>query len=229
MAILYACIYGRIIKKGLKSPDNRQEYAIIRNENSKQRLVYVALGDSLTAGVGTHDYRESYPYLVAEKLSPKNNIFLKNRSVSGFTSKDLKNKLLPIAIKDAPDMVTLLVGINDIRTNTSKRAFKKNYEHILSSLIKKTKAKIYIINIPFIGSGNLVLPPYNYLFDFRIKELNKIIDDLALKNNLKCIDLYSASLEEFKKSNSYYSSDLFHPSGKGYAFWAGIIFLHLNS
>ena len=90
--------------------------------------------------------------------------------------------------------------------------------------MQETKAKIYIINIPFIGSNSLILPPYNYYFNFRTIEFNKIIEDLAQKNNISYIDLYSPTIKEFNKSDSYYSADLFHPSAKGYAFWAKIIY-----
>jgi lysophospholipase L1-like esterase len=51
---------------------------------------------------------------------------------------------------------------------------------------------------------------------------------LAQKNNVSYIDLYSPTLKEFKKSDSYYSTDLFHPSAKGYAFWANIIYDNFN-
>jgi len=227
MYFSYSRIYNEVSKEDLKSPNNNQTY-LIGNNNYNKDLVYVSLGDSLTAGVGVDSYKQSYPYLIAEKLSVKNNIILENRSVPGFKSSDIKNMLLPIAISDKPDIITLLVGINDIREDVSKKDFEKNYEQILESLTQTTKAKIYIINIPFIGSGSLILPPYNYYFNFKTKEFNEIIKDLAQKNNVSYIDLYSLTTKEFEKSDSYYSVDLFHPSAKGYAFLANVIYDNFN-
>ena len=223
----YGRIYNVVSSKNLQSPDKTKAYAIVSNADNKS-LVYVSLGDSLTAGVGVNNYEQSYPYLIAEKLSVKNNVILKDRSKVGFKSSDVKDALLPLAISDKPDIVTLLVGINDIRDNVSKDEFKKNYEQIIKSLTQETKAKIYIINIPFIGSDRLILPPYNYYFDYKTNEFNEIIKDIAKENNIQYIDLYSLTKKEFKKSDSYYSADLFHPSAEGYAFWADVIYDNFN-
>jgi len=226
MYLSYSYIYNEVSKKDLRSPDKNQTY-LIGNNNYSKNLVYVSLGDSLTAGVGVDNYEQSYPYLIAEKLSGENNIILKDRSVPGFKSGDVKNILLPIAISDKPDIVTLLVGINDIRDNVSKEDFEKNYEQIIKILTQETRAKIYVINIPFIGSSRLILPPYNYYFNYETNEFNKIIEGLAQKNNVQYIDLYSPTMKEFKKSDSYYSTDLLHPSAKGYNSWANIIYSEL--
>jgi lysophospholipase L1-like esterase len=223
----YAYIYDEIGNGNLKAPAKNQTNMIGENINN-QDLTYVALGDSLTAGAGTESYKESYPYILSEKLSGKNNVILKNRSELGYKSIDVKNVFLPLAVKDNPAIVTLFVGVNDVHNNISKEEFAKNYEDILKSLATETKAKIYAINLPFIGASNLILPPYNLYFDFKTKELNEVIKNLSQKYNTVYIDLYSPTKEKFAKSNSYYSKDLFHPSAKGYALWANIIYANFN-
>lgn len=227
MNLSYGRIYNEVTIKNLKSPDAEKTYLIDTNKDNKN-LTYVSLGDSLSAGVGTNDYKQSYPYLTAEKLSSINNITLKDISYPGFKSADVKNILLPITLSTKPDIITILIGVNDIREDISNNEFKNNYEQIVQSLTKNTKAKIYIISIPFLGSSSLILPPYNYYFNFKTNEFNKIIKNLSTKYNVGYIDLYSPTITEFKKSDSYYSADLFHPSAKGYAFWANIIYDDLN-
>lgn len=227
LKISYGRIYNEVSQKDLRAPDIKQAYTFGSNIGNNKSLVYVSLGDSLTAGTGVDNYEKSYPYLLADKLSGKNNIVLENRSIPGFTSKEVKNLLLPSAISEKPDIVTLLVGVNDIRDNTPKEEFRENYDQIIKTLKQKTFAKIYVINIPFIGSGKLILPPYNYYFNFRTNEFNKIIKELAKENNVQYIDIYSSTMKEFK-NDSYYSIDLFHPSAKGYASWANIIYYNLQ-
>ncbi|MFA6190298.1 MAG: SGNH/GDSL hydrolase family protein [Candidatus Staskawiczbacteria bacterium] len=222
----YAYIYNKTSQDNLLSPDKSQTYIIESMKNDKD-LIYVAVGDSLTAGVGVDNYKESYPYLLSEKMSGEGNIILKNRSIPGFTTGNLKNELLSLAILDKPNIVTLLIGVNDIHNQISKKDFEENYDEILKELTTKTTAKIYLINIPYIGSSKLILPPYNLYFDFETKQFNKIIENLAQKYNLTYINLYSASKTEFEKSDSYYAKDLFHPSAKGYAMWANIIFANI--
>ena len=224
----YAYIYDKMGGTNMKLPDKSEEYFIGNNAKDGKSLVYVALGDSLTAGAGVDNYEKSYPYLIAEKLSEKNNIILKSRAVPGFKSGDVKDALLSSAVSDDPDIVTLLVGVNDIHNQISKDDFRENYDQILKVLTQETKAKIYAISIPFVGSGSLILPPHNYYLDLETREFNEIIKDLAEKNNVPYVDLYSPTAEEFKRSDSYYSIDLFHPSAKGYDFWAKIIYASLD-
>lgn len=223
----YACIFNPISDADLKSPDRMSVYLINGDMPKDKNLVYVALGDSLTAGIGTDNYEQSFPYLLAEKLAGDNTkITLKDRAFPGFETKDISDNLIALTALDNPDIITLFIGVNDVRSNVSEEKFRDNYERILSDLSGRTNAKIYAINIPFLDK--LIFPPYNYYFDFRTEKFNKIIKELAQKYNTGYIDLYTQTLAEFKKLNSYYSPDSFHPSAKGYAFWAQIIYDGIN-
>ena len=77
----YANIYNRIRAGGLKTVDTQYVYNF--NTESGQEIKYAALGDSLTAGVGTDNYEESYPYLLSKDLSKDNSITLKDFSLLG--------------------------------------------------------------------------------------------------------------------------------------------------
>lgn len=225
----YAHIYNKIAKENLKAVNQEQIYIINNFDNLKKKFTYVALGDSLTSGVGVNNYTQSYPFLIIQKLSQEDKKYiLSNRSYPGARSSDLLNNLLNASIKDQPDIITLLIGINDIHGNVSFSEFKENYENILSRLVSETKSKIYLINLPFIGADNLILPPYNLYFDLQTKNFNKIIKTLADKYQVKYIDLYSPTVDQFKKSGPHYSADLFHPSAQGYAIWAQIIYDNIN-
>jgi len=235
----YSHIYGALGAADLK-PANGQETYLIGEANlidgvnpinnmATTSLIYVALGDSLTAGAGTARYQEILPYLLAEEFAAGDEtIVLKNHSVSGAETADVIANLLSTAVDDNPDIVTLLIGVNDIHNKVSAVKFAENYEEILSRLQQGTKAKIYVINLPFIGSDKLMLPPYQALFDERTREFNEIIKDLAVKYSIKYIDLYSPTVDLFKRSGDHYSKDLFHPSALGYKVWADIIYDRIN-
>lgn len=226
----YSHIYGVLGAANLKPVEVDETY-LINNMNglATTTLIYAALGDSLTAGVGTDTYEEVWPYLLAQKLTGDNRqILLNNHSIPGAMTSDVIDKLLPDAIKENPDMITLLIGANDIHNEVSAKEFKQNYEEILSRLKKETKAAIYIINIPFIGSEELMFPPYQFIFEARTKEFNGIIKDLAEKYSIRYIDIYAPTVDLFKKSGDHYSKDLFHPSASGYKLWADIIYDHIN-
>lgn len=230
----YAYIYQKIDEARLHSPDKLRTYVISnsnldKNQTAKTNLVYAALGDSLTAGVGANDYKESYPYLLAQYFAGNDyRITLKDRAVPGAKTRDLLAGLLPGTIKDNPDIITILIGVNDVHGEISLDDFKKNYDNILKRITTETKAKVYVINIPFIGASNLLLPPYNYLFDIKTKKYNKIIKELAFKYNVKYIDLYTPTESLFKSNGSHYATDFFHPSAQGYKIWADLIYADTN-
>jgi lysophospholipase L1-like esterase len=223
-------IYFRIGHSGLVSSDSQYVYMIGNSATTSNSLVYGALGDSLTSGVGVEKYEESYPYLVALKLSQQKNtqVDLKTFSYPGARTSDLIKNLLDPAITAKPEVITLLIGINDIHGNVGLETFRKNYEYILERLTKETQAKIYLIGLPSLGADGLLLPPYNYYFEQQTQSYNKIIKSLAEKYSLSFIDLNKATLAESKKNNGYYSKDLFHPSADGYRLWAQIIYDNFN-
>lgn len=233
--LAYAHIYSKIQSAGLKNVKQSVVYNFNTTNNriasSSPILKYVALGDSLTYGVGINNYWESYPYLVASNIADKNNeqtLTLYNYSWPGDKTSDLIAKFLDSGIKEKPGLVTILIGVNDIHNQISASDFKANYAKILSRLKSETTADVYVISIPYIGADTLIMPPYNYYFNYKTKQFNKIIKDLADEYKVDYVDLYTPTLSLFKKTGDHYSVDLFHPSASGYALWGKIIYDSIN-
>jgi len=161
------------------------------------------------------------------EMSTGKPMMLKNFSYPGARTDDLIKNLLSPAIESVPDIVTLLIGTNDMHGYTTDKAFKDNYEYILKRLTTETKAQIYTISIPFIGASNMMLPGYSNYFDNKTMEYNKIIKELADKHQVHYIDIASPTREMLKKDGAHYSRDSFHPSAVGYQQWAQIIYANI--
>lgn len=223
----YAYIYHGISGADLHSPSTQRTYTIGSADTAP--ILYVALGDSLTAGVGVDDFQHSLSYLVAEKLAVNElAVILKNFSVAGAKTSDLIKYQLAETVADKPNLVTLLIGVNDIHGNVSKATFKKNYDEILNQLSQNANTKIYAISIPYIGSSTLFWPPYQLYFNYKTKEFNKIIKELTAVYRAQYIDIYTPTVNLFMESGPQYSADAFHPSADGYKLWAEIIYDSLN-
>lgn len=221
----YAHIYNKINEINLISSDMQQLYNF--GNNFEKSLIYVAIGDSLTAGVGVDSFEKSYPFQIAEMIAKEGKrVTLNIQAIPGGKSIDIINHFVDPTVKTKPDLITLFIGVNDVHGNISKEEFKNNFEIILQKLTKETKAKIYIINLPYLGAENLILPPYNFYFDKRTQEFNEIIKQLADNYKLKYIDLYTPTSKSPKEK--YYSVDLFHPSDVGYKLWSQIIYAGFN-
>lgn len=214
--LTYAYFYNFLSQKHLVAPIHKTK-EIIGNNLKSQTIIYVALGDSLTAGVGATDYERSYPYLLAQKLAFKKNIEFVNLAKAGDMSRDVLTEQLPQVSSLKPDLVTLLIGTNDLHNLISLKRFEDNYTEIVSNL-KKSGAKIYLLSIPYLGSSKIVYSPYNLILDFRTNQFNNVIKKIAAEMKVEYIDLYS-----LKKGPNFYSPDQFHPSDFGYEEWAKAI------
>lgn len=189
------------------------------------QLTYAAIGDSLTYGAGVNDYSESYPYLVAQKLSANYGaVILKNFSYQGATTDNIINDLLPNAAESNPDVVTILVGVNDAHNFVTPQKFRANYENILKTLKSKTRATIYAISIPKIGSNSAYLPPFSFYFSGKVDRYNKIIKDLSAQYDVKYIDITTPTLNWVYRDGVNYSADSFHPSAAGYKIFSDLIY-----
>lgn len=225
----YARIYNEIDRAALKSPDIKRTYLIGNAMTTTEQIIYAALGDSLTAGVGADKYEQSFPYQLAQKIQhDQKQIKLLNWSVPGAKTEDVIDTQLNQAIAADPDIITVLIGVNDIHGQVAAAQFQQNYETILDRLARQTRARIYAINIPYIGAETLLLPPYSYYYDFQTKQHNEIIKNLCDRHQVEYIDLYAPTAEIFRRAGPHYSGDLFHPSAEGYSLWAQIIYDDIN-
>lgn len=222
----YAHIYNTIKESTLTQPLDFKNYTI--GESAKS-LTYVVLGDSLTVGVGVDSYIQSYPYQIAEQISKEKNqqVILKPFAIPGAQTITVIDSLLDQAIQAKPDIVTILLGVNDIHGQISQDEFYKNYKIILERLKKETDAQIFVISIPYIGTSRLILPPYDLYFSLQTQKFNAILTDLTKEYSVPLIDLYGG-YTQYAKDVAYYSSDLFHPNAKGYTLWADIIYANFN-
>ncbi len=219
----YAHFYDLIGEKNLIAPSH-QTQTILKNGQSKN-LNYVVLGDSLSAGVGASQYQNTWPYLFAKQLLKNNSqITMNNFSFAGAQTNDVIKAQIPQIsnLPDHPDVITVLIGINDLHNLKSTSEFKENYQQIIAH-IKTTRAKIILVNIPYLASPQVVNFPYNILLNWRTEQYNQIIKQISQNYNLEYIDLYSATKQIFSSDPSLYSSDGFHPNDQGYQLWGDSI------
>lgn len=90
--------------------------------------------------------KEKYPYVEFEFI---------NRGINGNRTEDLVNRLQRDFIDINPDIVSILIGINDVWTRAETRdwipndVFEENYRTVLKAIKEKTNAKIMMLE-PFI-------------------------------------------------------------------------------
>lgn len=222
--LAYARVYSLFYKT--TNPNMALNY-MVGNPRAVKTIRYAALGDSLTAGVGAEKIEKSFPYLLSEKIiDKKTKIKLFNLGQPGAKSMDVINQQLVPLASFQPDLVTLFIGTNDMHNKISVENFKENYTKILDELSKYKKAKIILINLPYLGADHLILPPYRSYFDKKIQKYNAAIAEIARERQLTLVDLYDETQAPFANNqDKMYSVDKYHPSADGYALWADLIYV----
>lgn len=217
----YAHIYNSIKDGHLVSPIFEKNFMIPAN-SKLEKLKIVFLGDSLTAGAGATGPEKTYPRIVADKLSKNYQIEILNLGVPGATSLDVLTSQLEEAIESKADKVVLFIGTNDLHNQVGIKKFKENLQQIISNL-SLDKNNLYLVNIPFIGTKKLFLPPLRDYFMLQTKRYNKVFSELK-NEGYKVIDLYGETVEPFKNRSDIYAVDNFHPNDLGYQIFADVIY-----
>lgn len=213
----YAYYYDYIGDHYLKAPGQ----TVLKEKEGRHG--FVVLGDSLMAGVGATSGQSSLGSLLYQSNGKKNELEFLNFAVSGATADDVLKQQLPEALGSRPQVIFLLVGVNDIHNYTPEKEFEENYRLIVNGLTAIPEVKLTLINIPYLGSSSILIPPWNLYIDLKTKQYNSIVSNVAKEKNLKLIDLYKLSREKFLEPSDLYSQDQFHPSDRGYALWADYI------
>ena len=184
-------------------------------------------GDSITdAGRDKRNYHNlgnGYPKFAAEFIKaahPDTDFEFINFGISGNRTSQLFDRLYTDAIEFQPDVISILIGINDIwhrhshKILTSDAQIALNYRSVLERLKKETNAKIVIL-APFV----LDAEDKGYIRE-DLKTVLPIVRELAQE----FADVYIPLDEEFAKvlpeqpAPLHYSGDGVHPNYNGSTF-----------
>jgi acyl-CoA thioesterase I len=193
----------------------------------KQKVKFLPLGDSYTICEGAKQ-SECWTELLTVSLHNKGIQLeiLANPARSGFTTKDLIERELPLLDIYKPDFVTLLIGVNDWVQEVSKEEFHLNYIKILDKIQESLPEKQHLLI--------LAIPDYSVKPEGKkygngrnisegISSFNEIIFKEASARGLKVVDLFKFS-HEIKYDKQSVAADGLHPSAKEYSLWEKLIF-----
>ncbi len=177
-------------------------------------------GDSITDAGRKRNHNESfgdgYVMLTTAWLSalyPEYHMKFVNRGVGGDGIRDLKNRWKKDCLDLKPDLVSILVGVNDVTwRGTSTESFEADYRSILEQT-RQLKCQIVLLE-PFL------LPLVEDFLELT-KELNKkieVIRKIANEFEIKVIPLNDIFLKAcVKRDASFWSLDGAHPTLAGHA------------
>ena len=185
-------------------------------------------GDSITdAGRDKRNYHHmgyGYPKYAAEQLTamfPDTQFEFINQGISGNRTCQLFDRIYTDAIAFDPDVITVLIGVNDIwhrygggRIETTDEQIEVNYRAILSRLKTQTHAKIVVLAPYLLDCANV-----DNMRDDLVRVLaivRKLADEFA--DAYVPLDILFEDALKTQPEPLYYSGDGVHPNQNGAAF-----------
>jgi acyl-CoA thioesterase-1 len=185
-------------------------------------LTYVAVGDSTGIGLGARD-GGGYVYRLFARIKQKRpGSTLINLSAAGATTADALNKQIPRLGGTREMLVTVCVGLNDLLRGRQAAQFAEDYEALITRL-RQSGGRIVVANLPDVASAPVMEGKADESFRSRLLQFNRAIEQTAERHEVILVDLYKSSSNTFQAHPEFFSSDGLHPSDKGYAYWAEVM------
>ena len=180
-----------------------------------ESIRYVALGDSYTIGTGLEDESQNFPSRLAKRLTEETGIdvSLANLGVNGYTTTDLIREELPVARRIGPELVTILIGANDVVQGSTEAAYRTRLAEIYDALagVALPATKLVSVSIPDFSAlpGAASFGPASDLRT-RIDAFNRIAQSEAAAHGFHYADI-GAITREVKRGQDWLAADGLHP------------------
>ncbi len=197
------------------------------------RLTYLALGDSYTIGTGASHESRNFPSLLAVRVQEASGreVEVVNPAVNGFTTIDLLAKELGYITDLKPDLVSVLIGVNDLVQGRSAQQYRESlveiYDAIAATHLKA--GRVAAISIP---NWSVVPAARDFGDPARLRKLtegfNAAAKQEAEARRFPWVDLTEVSTNAMSPAG-WIAADELHPGDAQYSAWADEIWKQLQN
>jgi len=193
-------------------------------------------GDSITDGNRgrtadpNHILGHGYAFLIAAKCGaayPERHLTFLNRGISGNRVADLAARWQADALDLQPDVISILIGVNDVLINFDKNQsvsvedFRRTYDQLLArTMAARPKAKL-ILGDPFILPGRITTPRWPEWQD-TLRQLQAVVAALAEKYHAPVVHYQRVfdAAAKLGQAEDYWIWDGVHPTYSGHQLMA---------
>jgi lysophospholipase L1-like esterase len=181
----------------------------------------VFIGDSITDADRLEraykPFGNGYVHFAANHLLakyPEYNLRIINTGISGNTVRDLNNRWKKDCLDHTPDILSILIGINDVCRRYADRMneavlieeYELTYERLLSMVKEKYNSRLILME-PFLFCEDKTNPAYETL-----QEYIRIVHTLAEKFSAVLVPLQDSIDKKIKQvPQERWSDDMIHP------------------
>ena len=188
----------------------------------EDRVRYVALGDSYTIGTSVGE-AERWPNQLVDRVGTL--ALVGNPAVNGYTSADLIADELPLLDQLDPQLVSVLIGVNDVVQGVPDGQYATNVAVILDELLERVPAD----RIVCVATPDYTRTPRGADYgdpaeqSSGIVRVNAILRDACALRRIAFVSEIFEISQEAADDASLVASDGLHPSGAQYARWVDAI------
>ncbi len=191
-------VLSRVLPGVRAVQDQVEPYARAWQQHNRAALaadgpLWVALGDSLSVGIGAGAYDRGWVGQLAARMPGWRVV---NLAVSGGRVRDVLERQLPVLETLRPALVTLLIGNNDLVSPRLRPALPAD----LAELLRRVPPGTVVGNQPATYAAAL--------------EVNRLIDDAVATRGLRLAELRDPRTRSW---TGKLAADHFHPNEAGYA------------
>lgn len=177
---------------------------------------FVALGDSLTEGVGDPvdaGWRGWAALLAASLAEDSERVRFTNLAVSGAQTRDVLERQTPAALELRPDLVSVVVGVNDtLRRTFDIHAVAAHLDRVYGSLTRQG-ATLLTACLPDPGAMLRLPDALARPLARRQRAVNAVVH--ALSERYGAVHLHAAD-DGWISDRSLWSADRLHPAERGH-------------
>ena len=190
-------------------------------------LRYVALGDSYTIGTALDDPAGRWPDQLVAALERERHghaerpavELVANLGVNGYTSADVIRDELPQLATLRPDLVSVLVGVNDV-----VQGLVAGYEARAAGILDDLLGRLPARRIVTVATPDYTVTPQGAAYGdpatqaAAIRTVNAVLGRLARARGIAFVDIHDLSLRA-ATDRDLVAPDGLHPSAAQYALW----------
>ena len=204
---------------------------------SGPQVVYVAVGASETAGVGSDQpLREAWPQVLFRTALPSSTVFV-NLGIPGATVATALREELPQALDLAPALATVWLNVNDLLAGVAPADFERDLGTLVRGLRRGGGTRVLVANVPPLDRLPAYLacrpspPPGPVSCELErpvpgpdglnrtVDAYNAATERVTSREGALLVDLHEVGMAARRSGTeaSFVSADGFHPSTAGHA------------
>ncbi len=186
---------------------------------------YVSVGASDAVGVGAdRPTIESWPQVLYRTALPRATVFV-NTAVDGATVADALDSQVDLALSLDPDLVTVSLGVNDLRAGVPVDTYQAQLDELVGRLRRGGATRVLVANLApldqlpaYVAGAGTTFPPVDQVLAL-LDAYDEAVAAVVAGQGAELVDLHAVGLAARAEGveGSLVSGDGFHPSTAGHA------------